>query len=372
MYGLVRQRAQMYTKLPSHDEAARLEPFLDSHIEHWLRASGDRGASFRADYWLRPNDAGVAPDPGTLWKERSTDDIPGWMQIGQTFPGDVSGKSPGWRISAGHTLAHQGFAFLDTAVRDGRRYAITTDLLALPVDRMRPIEGSSYRGVRIPDDVDVPFAFIRHDGGFFYRSSGASMDREQPALRRAVIKLSGKERLIGNHYYYETTDDRWLCDTHASRVGPLKRIEKWARDGERWIDVRVGSQTLVAFDGTKPVYATLVSTGEAGLQDPETTKSTVVGDFRIYAKNITTTMSSEAVGEEFELKDIPYVQYFREGYALHAAYWHDDFGTPRSHGCVNLSPDDARWLFWWTSPAVPAGWHGVRTAKGGTVVSVHP
>jgi lipoprotein-anchoring transpeptidase ErfK/SrfK len=128
----------------------------------------------------------------------------------------------------------------------------------------------------------------------------------------------------------------------------------------------------VAFDGINPVYATLVSTGEAGLQDPETTKSTIVGDFRVYAKHITTTMASEVVGEEFELKDIPYVQYFREGYALHAAYWHDDFGTPRSHGCVNLAPDDARWLFWWTAPTVFPGWHGARSAKGGTVVSVHP
>ena len=61
-------------------------------------------------------------------------------------------------------------------------------------------------------------------------------------------------------------------------------------------------------------------------------------------------MSSEVVGEEFQLKDIPYVQYFQEGYALHAAYWHDDFGIPRSHGCINLAPEDARWLFDWTEP----------------------
>ncbi|MGA2451124.1 MAG: L,D-transpeptidase [Polyangiaceae bacterium] len=372
MYGLVRQRSQIYTRLPSRDDATRLEPFLDSHMERWFRVPGENGASFRADYWMRNKDAGAPPDPRTLWDERTTTEVPDWVEFDHPFPGDVSGKSPGWRISAGHTLTHQGFAFVETAVRDGRRYAITTDLLAVPVDRMRPIEGSSYHGVRIPEDIDVPFALIRHDGGSFYRSNGAGMDRVGPAPRRAVIKLSGKERLIDNHYYYETTDDRWVCDTHASRVGPLKRIEKWARDGERWIDVRVGSQTLVAFDGTKPVYATLVSTGEAGLQDPETTKSTVVGDFRVYAKHITTTMASEVVGEEFELKDIPYVQYFREGYALHAAYWHDDFGTPRSHGCVNLAPEDARWLFWWTSPTVFPGWHGARVTKGGTVVSVHP
>jgi lipoprotein-anchoring transpeptidase ErfK/SrfK len=98
----------------------------------------------------------------------------------------------------------------------------------------------------------------------------------------------------------------------------------------------------------------------------------VRGIFRIHTKHLTTTMSSEVVGEEFELKDIPYVQYFEDGYALHAAYWHDDFGTPRSHGCINLSPEDARWLFGWTEPQLPRGWHGVRRALSGSVVFVHP
>ncbi|HEX7672087.1 MAG TPA: L,D-transpeptidase, partial [Polyangiaceae bacterium] len=72
-----------------------------------------------------------------------------------------------------------------------------------------------------------------------------------------------------------------------------------------------------------------------------------------------------------DLRDVPYVQYFKEGYALHAAYWHDAFGTPRSHGCVNLSPLDARWLFSWTEPSVPSAWHGAMSNHG-TLVSIHP
>jgi lipoprotein-anchoring transpeptidase ErfK/SrfK len=77
------------------------------------------------------------------------------------------------------------------------------------------------------------------------------------------------------------------------------------------------------------------------------------------------------VGDEFDLRDVPYVQYFKEGYALHAAYWHDGFGTPRSHGCVNLSPLDARWLFSWTEPSVPSAWHGAMSGHG-TLISIHP
>ena len=82
-------------------------------------------------------------------------------------------------------------------------------------------------------------------------------------------------------------------------------------------------------------------------------------------------MDSDVVGEEFELRDIPYVQYFLEGYALHTAYWHDSFGLPRSHGCVNLAPEDAKRLFLWTDPPIPPGWHGVMKALTGTVVFTH-
>ena len=69
---------------------------------------------------------------------------------------------------------------------------------------------------------------------------------------------------------------------------------------------------------------------------------------------------------------MPFVQYFHKGYALHGAYWHDDFGKVRSHGCVNLAPKDAAWLFEWTDPSVPRDWHGVLNKDRGTVVYIHP
>ncbi len=180
---------------------------------------------------MRGKDAGPPPDARALWEARTNAEIPDWVQLDKAFPGDISGKSPGWRIAAGHTLAHQGFAFVDTAVRDGRRYAITTDLLALPIDRMRPIEGSSYHGVHIPQDIDVPFAIIRHDGGSFYRSNGAGMERASPAVRRSVIKLSGKERLIDTHYYYETTDDS--MGVRYARL-PRRASQAHREVGPRW------------------------------------------------------------------------------------------------------------------------------------------
>jgi lipoprotein-anchoring transpeptidase ErfK/SrfK len=77
---------------------------------------------------------------------------------------------------------------------------------------------------------------------------------------------------------------------------------------------------------------------------------------------------------KYVLRDVPYIQYFASGYALHAAYWHDVFGTPRSHGCINLSPVDAHRVFLWTEPAVPEGWHAMNTGPElgeGTVIVIH-
>jgi lipoprotein-anchoring transpeptidase ErfK/SrfK len=115
-----------------------------------------------------------------------------------------------------------------------------------------------------------------------------------------------------------------------------------------------------------------VSTGADGIGDPEKTHSTIQGTFLVHTKHVSVTMDGDEPGDQFDFNDVPFVQYFTEGYALHAAYWHDDFGTPRSHGCVNLAPLDAAWLFRWTTPEVPDGWHAALSAKRGTVVHVHP
>jgi lipoprotein-anchoring transpeptidase ErfK/SrfK len=67
----------------------------------------------------------------------------------------------------------------------------------------------------------------------------------------------------------------------------------------------------------------------------------------------------------YRIDDVPWVQYFYGGYALHGAFWHDNFGQPKSHGCVNLSPRDALTLFDMTEPTLPDGWHGVTANLAG-------
>jgi lipoprotein-anchoring transpeptidase ErfK/SrfK len=136
--------------------------------------------------------------------------------------------------------------------------------------------------------------------------------------------------------------------------------------------VDVAQQTLVAYEGKKPVFATIVSTGRgpAG-SDLETRK----GTFRIWVKVFTTKMDNldrEDLDRHYAIQDVPWVQFFDGAIALHGAFWHRDFGRVHSHGCVNLAPLDARWLFAFTAPHLPGGWTAVLPTKieQGTVVRV--
>lgn len=108
--------------------------------------------------------------------------------------------------------------------------------------------------------------------------------------------------------------------------------------GERWIDVDLSQQRVYAYEGDQIVNTFLVSTGAYGTP-------TVTGQYRIYVKYRLANMS----GPGYNLPDVPFVMYFYKGYGLHGTYWHSNFGTPMSHGCVNLKTKEARWLFEWAS-----------------------
>jgi lipoprotein-anchoring transpeptidase ErfK/SrfK len=104
--------------------------------------------------------------------------------------------------------------------------------------------------------------------------------------------------------------------------------------GVHWVDVDISSQTLTAYAGDTPIRTFLVSTGVSKYP-------TVIGRFHIYARYISTLMS----GQGYYLPNVPYTQYFYEGYSLHGTYWHHNFGHPMSHGCVNMYTPDAAWMW---------------------------
>ena len=118
------------------------------------------------------------------------------------------------------------------------------------------------------------------------------------------------------------------------------------RSQQRWIEVDLSRQRLIAWDGKHWVNAMVVSTGKA-------TTPTPTGVFSIYVKYPTARMR----GEDYDIADVPHVMYFHQGYGFHGAYWHNAFGTPVSHGCINIAPDKAQWLFNFAGVGTPVVIH---------------
>lgn len=106
--------------------------------------------------------------------------------------------------------------------------------------------------------------------------------------------------------------------------------------GVKWIEVDLSEQMLYAWEGKTLVASFLVSTGAAPYR-------TITGSYPIYEKHIKANMW----GPGYFFPDVPYTMYFHKGYGIHGTYWHNNFGTPMSHGCVNMSIADAQWLYSW-------------------------
>ncbi|MDC0683539.1 L,D-transpeptidase family protein [Sorangium atrum] len=340
----------LYARLPDEDEQRGAEPDLAAHL---LRAAT---AARAPDF--------VAPPP--------PDVTPSVLLYGRPAPGLAGDRRSPGALVLGRARTRSGFALLSTFDHDGRRFGLTTDLAVLPLDRTRVIRPSAFAGLALPEGVTLPVAFARrrHAARLVPGERGVT---RAPLRFREAIPLSGASRRVGGIDYLEARDGSLVRADEVVRVDPLPRTPAWAVRGRKWIDVSIEKQSLVAYEGARPVYVTLVSTGADGLGDPKTTRSTIQGLFRIHTKHVTVTMDGDEEEEDpFDFRDVPFVQYFTEGFAFHAAYWHDDFGTPRSHGCVNLSPLDAAWLFEWTTPEVPAEWHGALSLRKGTLVSIRP
>jgi len=109
----------------------------------------------------------------------------------------------------------------------------------------------------------------------------------------------------------------------------------------KWIDIDLSSQSLRAYAGNRVVYSTRISSGVA--RHP-----TVQGTFRVYSKIRSQRMRGGTGREHYDLPNVPHVMYFYGAYAIHGAYWHNNFGRPMSHGCVNLPLGIAATLYSWT------------------------
>ncbi len=267
-------------------------------------------------------------------------------------------------------------AYSREALHDGRSFLLTADLMWVPKDRVAPYPEVTFRGVVLGRDARLPLAFFRgEDRPQQRRLPGGGLEPAGGKWQRlSFVELTGERAEQEGVTYLETRDRGWWVKAEDAVVPVLARRTPWgapmngpdttgkAPAGRAtWLEASVMEGWLVAYEGQRPVYATMISPGRGGVpvrgKDPLETASTPVGTFRITGKFATATMVAP---HQFIHSDVPWTQNFSGPHALHGAYWHDDWGNRMSAGCVNVSPADGRWLFEFTEPRLPPGWHGVR------------
>ncbi len=387
-YAFLRSIAPNYMRVPSKAEQFQYEMRLDRHLRSWKKLHDkwdalDVGAN---DVPLDENGLAIGPIPehATPMSEsvrfggNGDDRVPWWLQGDRRIPNISSFKTPSFAVIADRLKRHAGVSLIGTFIAgpgaQDRRFAIAADARLIPADKLKAESGSPFHGVDIKQ-VGLPVAFAHKDGTTFFDFGSGAPTRGAALAGREFVALSGNIKEYGGERYVQARSGQWLKSAELSTAAKASKLPAWASRKAKWIDISIVNQTLVLWEGDVPVFATLVSTGRDGMGDPQKTLSTPMGTFRVYQKHVTTTMDSSVADHEFELRDVPWVMYFKGGYALHAAYWHDDFGHVRSHGCVNMSPIDARRAFMWSAPDVPEHWHAAYTTDAleqGTIVYIHP
>ncbi len=168
--------------------------------------------------------------------------------------------------------------------------------------------------------------------GYFSPETGRWLPPESVVQGYAIQIADGME-------WYRIGPEEWVEDRKVGLVTPHPTPPEGV-DTDRWIEVNLKEQVLAVYEGGRLIFATLIASGA----EPFWTRP---GLFQIYEKKERETMRNNDPSDFYYLEDVPYTMYFDGPRALHGAYWRTRFGFPQSHGCVNLSIGDARWLFEW-------------------------
>jgi lipoprotein-anchoring transpeptidase ErfK/SrfK len=201
-----------------------------------------------------------------------------------------------------------------------------------------------------------------------------------PLYYQSVYWITGITEGPDKSPYYQITEawskNKYYVPAEHVRLIPPEEITPLSPDvppEKKRIDISIGQQTLTAYEYDKEVFRTKVSTGLDKEVPGELPWRTPTGKHNVLSKMPSQYMGDDPITSDisgYALPGVPWVSYFYEtGVAIHGTYWHNNYGVPMSHGCVNMRPEEAKWIFRWSTPAPKAG---SRETRGlGTVVIVH-
>ena len=212
--------------------------------------------------------------------------------------------------------------------------------------------------------VAVPTQVVYGEVCVPFTDAHARPDPESPVLYRlyypTTYQVAGAERSSDGRAWYRLNDENvvtmYARAEHLRVVDPDEFLPLAPGVEDKSIVVSLGEQRLTALEGQREVFRTTIASGRSFFGEDGSTlgSMTPAGEHPLWQKRASRHMTGGTPTDGYDLPGVPWVSYFSgNGAALHGTYWHNDFGTPKSAGCINLRPEAAKWLFRWTLPEVP-------------------
>lgn len=273
------------------------------------------------------------------------------------------------------------------------RLALLTDGHFVRASDLEAAKGSDFVGVELGKNGDLPIAFVVKRGVRSFTLNGNEADKGDLVEYHSELPLSGRFRSLGSVKYWELDGhaaqgqrpavaerELWVRHQDVTVVQKRSAFPDFVKDDTHWLDISSTTDTLVAYEGKRAVFVTLLSVAR---ELPETATDTQpasdgprgipLGTFSVTRKGLTLLgkQPQAGFGEPFEVSDAPWALELSSGQVLHGAYWHDRFGIEHGAGTLALSPSDAARLFRFVGPDLPVGWHSVSVpANQGTPVVI--
>lgn len=202
------------------------------------------------------------------------------------------------------------------------------------------VEASTFAGVEVNVFPRRPFGWMLREFEAHSEAGGPVIEDAPPLQRYDFVEVYGSAQGPDGSLWYDVGEGRWVR-YHAVALTRWRERPRGLDADEFWVDVDLAQQTFAAYEGNRMVFAGLHSSGLPRWP-------TRLGLFRVWRRDLTTPMAGGVVGDDYYYIDgVPHTMFFDEAIALHGAFWHDDFGRPKSHGCVNIAPRAAEWLYFW-------------------------